>query len=210
MTTKDLVLLVADKNLEGTLRGLLSRSAALGLRSVAFDLFIHPERDPGCYRHAHEFLRPFIGRYEHTLVVFDREGCGREEKDRLALEADVETRLRENGWSERAAAVVVDPELEVWVWSGSPHVETALGWRTGDPPFLDWLRGEGLLERGALKPARPKEAVERALRLTRRPRSSALYSQLARNVSTERCVDPSFAKLRSILQRWFPSVPPPG
>lgn len=43
---KDLVVLVPDKNMEASLRGLLSRCAALGLRDVTFDLFVHPERDP--------------------------------------------------------------------------------------------------------------------------------------------------------------------
>jgi hypothetical protein len=28
-----------------------------------------------------------------------------------------------SGWENRAAAVVLDPELEIWVWSDSPEVE---------------------------------------------------------------------------------------
>jgi hypothetical protein len=46
---KDLVVLAADKNTEFTVRGLLdSRTAALGIRRVVFDVYPHPERDPGC------------------------------------------------------------------------------------------------------------------------------------------------------------------
>jgi hypothetical protein len=210
MRVRGLILLLADKNQEGALRGLLARPAAIGLRSIEYDLYVHPERDPGCLLHAHDFLRPFLGVYDRSLVVFDREGCGREDRDRLSLETEVETRLRENGWSDRAAVVVVDPELEVWVWSDSPHVEKALGWQPGDPRLVDWLRGEGFLEQGQLKPTRPKEAVEKALRRAQRPRSSALFTQLARQVSTERCLDPSFAKLRSTLQGWFPPSSAPA
>jgi hypothetical protein len=44
----DLVLLVADKNIEHGLRGLLSRPQALGIRSVTSKTYVHPQRDPGC------------------------------------------------------------------------------------------------------------------------------------------------------------------
>lgn len=54
-----------------------------------------------------------------------------------------------------------------------------------------------------IKPVRPKEAMEDALRSVRLPRSSALYRQLAQQVSLSRCTDESFLKLRKILQTWF-------
>ena len=71
---KDLILLVADKNMEASLKGLLLRSQALGLRRMIFDLYVHPERDPGCLLRAHDFLRPFVTRYERALVVLDHAG----------------------------------------------------------------------------------------------------------------------------------------
>lgn len=37
----------------------------------------------------------------------------------------------------------------------------------------------------------------------RKPRSSAIYQQLAMRVSLVRCHDPALAKLRRILQDWF-------
>lgn len=198
---KDLVVLVPDKNMEASLRGLLSRCAALGLREVTFDLFVHPERDPGCLLKSHQFLLSFTGQYDHALVLLDREGCGREESSRDDLEAQVEDRLSESGWEGRAAAVVIDPELEIWVWSDSPHVGPGLGL---EKDSKDWLRDEGFLQEGQSKPVRPKEAVERALRSARRPRSSAIYLDLAQRVSTGRCVDPAFLKLKRTLASWFP------
>ena len=53
---KDLILLVADKNMEASLKGLLTRFRSLKLRQVTFDLYVHPERDPGCLLRAHDFL----------------------------------------------------------------------------------------------------------------------------------------------------------
>jgi hypothetical protein len=202
---KDLILLVADKNMEFSLRGLLSRSHSLRFRPVTFDLNVHPERDHGCLRTAHELLRSSANRYQRALVLLDHAGCGREAVERSVLESEIEERLGETGWGDRAAAVVISPELENWVWSDSPHVERALGWDRGPAPLRSWLQDKGLLEAGAAKPAEPKEAVELVLRTVRTPRSSSIYLELARSVSTDRCTDPAFLKLKRCLREWFPS-----
>jgi len=39
---KDLVVLVADKNIEFAVKGLLSRPRALGVRPITSDFFVHP------------------------------------------------------------------------------------------------------------------------------------------------------------------------
>lgn len=209
LARKDLVLLVADKNMEASLTGLLSRYQSLVIRRLTFDLFIHPDRDPGCLLRAHDLLRPLVGRYEQAMVVLDQKGCGQEEVERSLLEADIERRLGGAGWEDRAAAVVIAPELENWVWSDSPHVDRALGWESRTVPLRSWLQEEGLLQAGSTKPFEPKRAVELVLRTVRIPRSSAIYLALAQSVSTERCTDPAFAKLRRCLREWFPqpSVP---
>jgi len=58
---------------------------------------------------------------------------------------------------ERAAAVVPDPELEVWVWVESPELIRVIGWREGDD-VKAWVAERGLA--GEPKPERPKEAWE--------------------------------------------------
>ncbi len=55
---KDLILLVADKNMDASLKGLLSRFHALGHRQVTFDLYVHPDRDPGCLLRGHGWPAP--------------------------------------------------------------------------------------------------------------------------------------------------------
>src|SRR6266513_2389199 len=109
---RDLILLVADKNMEASLKGLLSRFRSLKFRQVVFDLYVHPERDPGCLLRAHDFLRPFASRYERALVLLDHAGCGQEAEECSKLEADIEKRLGVTGWEGRAAAIVIAPELE--------------------------------------------------------------------------------------------------
>lgn len=200
----DLFVLTAGKDTEFALRGLLSRPRALGVRPIEPVKFVtHPRRDPAVYRDSHGFLRPFINQAKHALVVFDREGSGEKSRDRVQMEMSVQAQLDSNGWSGRSAVVVIDPELESWVWSDSPAVDSVLGWPCGGRALRPWLTEKGLLS--GTKPSRPKEAVEAALRHSRTIRSSALYRSLAQQVSFERCTDPAFLRLRSVLSEWFRS-----
>jgi len=71
---KDLIVLVADKNMETTLAGLLERSRSLGVAPITCDLFVHPHRDPGCLNEGDDFLRALTGAYRYALVLFDHQG----------------------------------------------------------------------------------------------------------------------------------------
>ena len=211
-TPRDLVVLTADGNAEHGVRALLGRTAALGIRDVDVESYVHPERDPGCLRRCQEFLRPQLKRFAHALVIFDREGCG-DERPRAELEADVEVRLAANGWRDRSAAIVVDPEFDAWVWSPSPNVDAVLGWSGRSPALRSWLETAGFLESGATKPARPKEAMQSAVEFVGLARSSARYAELAEKVSLAGCTDASFLKFVATLKAWFPgaqrATPPP-
>ncbi len=200
---KDLMVLVADSQMEFAVKGLLTRSDAIGIRSLSVDIHVHPAKDPGCLLRGHEFLRPFHRQYCHALIMLDHEGCGQEQRHRIDLEKELEQRLSSSGWGERAAAVILDPELEVWVWSDSPEVDAVLGWTNRTPCLASWLREKGFLESDAKKPSQPKEALECALRIARKGRSSAIFLQLAQRVSVNRCTDPAFLKLKTTLKQWF-------
>ncbi len=201
---KDLIVIAADKNIEQTLHGILRRPDALGIREISFDIISDQVRaDPGCLNHSHTVMRLYQDTHTHGMVVFDRVGCGKESADREALEAEVEARLNQNGWAGRSAAVVIDPELEAWVWSDSPHVETALGWGGRIPRLRQWLENKGFVKSDALKPEDPKAAVEIALKCVRKPRSSARYRQIAERVGFGKCIDPAFLKLKTVLKDWF-------
>lgn len=201
---RELIVLTADKNTEFTMRGILSRFQSLRIRHIEADIYVHPERDPGCFLESHVFLRPFSERYEYALVIFDRHGCGQEDNTREELERLVEERLHSCGWVQtRCMAVVLDPELEVLVWSDSPQVDRVLGWEGREPKLRQWLHDNGFWDEGLVKPRQPKEALEAALKSVRKPRSSALYLQLAQSVGFERCNDPAFNKLRHGLSGWF-------
>lgn len=200
---QDLVILTADRSTEFAITGVIGRGRSLGIRPITFRFFNHPEKDPGCCLAGHDFLRPFTNHFQHALVVFDQEGCGQERRPREDLEAEVAERLSRAGWEGRAQAVVIDPELEMWVWSDSPQVDRVLGWHDRQPDLRSWLLEQGFLDRHGMKPLRPKEAFQAALRHVRRPLSPALFSALAEQVSLDRCADTSFLKLKATLQSWF-------
>ncbi len=199
-STSDLLVLVPDRDMDVTLRGLLSRSEDLGIRPLRSEVFTHPHHDPGVLNEAHEFLRPFLRQFDYSLVLFDREGCGRENLSAPQLEDLVRRRLERNGWDGRAGVVVLDPELEIWVWASSPIVTRVLGLSHSE---LKGLLQSGYVESGSSKPRRPKEAMEAALRMSRTPRSSSLYGTLAKSVPLDMCTDPAFMRLKKILQNWF-------
>lgn len=201
---KDLVILTADKNMKFALEGLLCRPKALSIHPVSAVFYIHPESDPGCLLHADSFLRPFVRRFAHAIVMFDREGCGKDNLTRDELEQRVTEVLSRSGWSNRASVIVIDPELENWVFSGSPEVDRALGWGGKNPALGVWLENHHYLVTGQIKPVRPKEAMEAALRHVRMPRSSSIYGQIAQHVGIGRCSDDAFQKLKTTLQTWFP------
>lgn len=200
---KDLVVLVADKNMEAVMAGLLGRFQSLAIRPLSFDIFVHPRRDPGCLTGADEFLRPFSSVYRYALVLFDHEGCGRESVSAEALANEVRGQLENAGWPDRAECVVVAPELEAWAWTDSPHVARGLGWTAGTPALRAWLVEHGYWQRDEAKPRQPKAAFEAALRQVRKPRSSAIYGDLARSVSLTGHTEPAFLRLIQALQRWF-------
>jgi hypothetical protein len=201
---KDLIVLTADKNTEYGIRGLLSRPASFGIRPIQLDIFVHSHHDPGCAREAQDFLRPFLRHYHRALVIFDRVGSGREMVGREVLSEEVRGRLAATGWGDRAEVIVLDPEIEVWVFAPSPKVELCLGWSGGRRPLRRWLESHGLWEANQAKPGDPKAALERTLAEMRKPRSSAIYKHLGEQVGFRGCTDRSFLKLRDVLAKWFP------
>jgi len=203
---EDLVVLVPDRTFRAVIKIILSRHEALGVRPIKADVFQQPDFDPGSLRGSAEYLRLFLSTHAHAIVLFDREGCGRETASAEKLEEMVQKSLDRVGWEGRAQVVVVDPELEVWVWSDSPEVDRCLGWTGRQPGLREWLRQKGVWDEGAMKPRAPKSALALAVREARRGASPPLLAQLARSVGLRRCNDRAFVRFREILQRWFPAT----
>ncbi|MEZ6130586.1 MAG: hypothetical protein R3C59_18015 [Planctomycetaceae bacterium] len=202
---KDLVVLAADKCMQHALQSLLARHDALGTRSFPSKVFVHPQNDSAVRSQSPQFLRPHQQRYERAVAIFDYEGSGAESVSAAVLESEIEAALSRNGWDNRSRVVVIEPELEAWVWSPSPNVDRVLGWEGRIPSLRQWLVEQNLLDSIEAKPQRPKEAMEAAMAESEKRWSSAVFRQLGQRVSFSNCRDRSFLRLVSCLQEWFPA-----
>jgi hypothetical protein len=200
---------VADANMEYTLRGVFSRDRydlTLQCGAFAFDARLDLVRatgdnDPALYQRIESYARPARSSHSHLVVMIDAEWTGSPGAPRIR--EHIEERCARCGWSADAVvAIVLDPELEAWIWQDSPIIETALGYK-GSSLRKD-LATSGAWPEASPKPPRPKETLEAELRHNRIPRSSALYRQVAAQISVKGCVDPAFGRLQTALRRWFP------
>ena len=73
MAAKDLIVLVADKNMEYTIRAGLDRPKALGIRPVTFDFLQHIQRDGGVRSSGAELIRLRRRTFSHALVFASEE-----------------------------------------------------------------------------------------------------------------------------------------
>ncbi|MBN1845414.1 MAG: hypothetical protein JW810_06995 [Sedimentisphaerales bacterium] len=207
-TTKlDLIMLVPGKDERETFEGLFSsRRESLGIRAICHQILVHPRRDPGCFNEAPDILQPFQNRARYSLIVLDHEGSGQENRSVKEVAADLKGRMEKSGWLRRTEVLVLQPELENWVWSDSPEVDQTIGWQGRNPPLRQWLLNQGHWQPGSTKPCRPKECLQAALWEVRMKRSSAIYRQLANTVGLSRCQDKSFLAFRKTVRKWFPAT----
>ena len=74
MAAKDLIVLVADKNMEYTIRAGLDRPKAHGIRPVTFDFLQHIQRNGGGVRSSGaELIRLRRRTFSHALVFASEE-----------------------------------------------------------------------------------------------------------------------------------------
>ena len=207
---KDLVCVVADKQIKATIEGLLQRPRALGIRDIDAAVLLHPNHDPGCYDRPTDILQGYRNAAEHALIILDHAWEGVPADSGPDLEALIDKKLREANMAGWAVPLVIEPELEAWVFSTSPHVADVLGWRGERSTFRRTLEEQNLWNAEHLKPADPKAALEYVLGKTGKSRSSSLFRKLASRVNTAGCQDRAFLRLRELLQGWFPPVSSTG
>lgn len=153
---RDLVLLVPDKNTESTIRGALGRHQALGIRQVGFEILVEQGRDGGVRRRGAQVLNVVRNQYSHAAIVLDYEGSGAEVSP-AELEAQLDNALSDS-WGGRAKAIVIQPEVDVWMWGAETHLRSTMDWEF-DQGIRAWLITQGFEFRDDGKPVRPKELL---------------------------------------------------
>lgn len=123
---KDLVVLVADTNMQYALRGALARPEALGIRTVNFDFRTHMGRDGGARTTGAEMLALERRRFAYALLMFDLEGCG---ADPGQTAEDLESALDEQlgvTWGAHAKSIAGGP-VELGAVAGRHGRDSAHG-----------------------------------------------------------------------------------
>jgi hypothetical protein len=134
--------------------------------------------------------------------MLDWEGSGAKSKSAIVLEQELDERLARS-WGTRAKAIVIEPEVDIWIWGSDNALSNALQW-SGRQSIREWLANNAYTFDGNQKPVRPKEALDRLLRHLEQPRSSVLYERTTSKISLAKCVDEAFNRLKLTLQSWFP------
>ena len=202
---KDLVCVVADRQIEATISALLDhRTHALGIRPITKEMLRHPEKDSGCYWRPTDLLRGYRNQVKRALIILDLDWDGAPAASGAELEFQIEDRLSREGMGGWAVPVVIEPELEAWVFSTSRNVDNVLGWQDRSPALREALETHGLWRPGEPKPADPKAALDWAVRKVGRRRDTPIYRELAQKVSIRRCRDRAFLRLGNLLRDWFP------
>lgn len=206
---RPLVILVADGTMQAVFRAFFRRERfadSLGCGNFDFSPndVVHDPRhtDGGVHLRCQELLRPFLQTHQRALVVLDRQFGG--ELPALQIRAEMLQRLQRSGWQDRVDVIVIDPELEVWLWQDNPHISRFL--RYSGNLRADMTRS-GDWASDAPKPHNPKDLFARLIRAGRAGTPMAVYSAIAGNVSIKGCIDPSFLAMRDRLRVWFPAGP---
>jgi hypothetical protein len=203
VTQRDVVFLVADGAMQQVLVGFLGRPhryRSLGCGPFAFereDIVVAPNRDPGVYGYTRELLRPFEKSHQRAVVMLDAAWDG--SPGAGAIRAEIEAALVD--FRSQSAVIVIDPEIEAWIWQDNPHVAAAFKCRSD---IREVLRRSGHWPDGQPKPPDPKAALDYLRKRHGADRSNAAFRRLAEQISVGACVDPAFGRLRDALRTWFP------
>jgi hypothetical protein len=210
---RDCVFLTADSTMKQALLGFLNREDRfrpynLGTANFQFDsnedLFSSATMDPGTFTTGEELLRPFQRTHRHAIIMLDADWDGSPGAD--AIRTDLTARILSTGWAATAfKVVVIEPELEAWIWQRNQRVAKVLNFNSVSEMVMavqaakiDWPDDKA-------KPMRPKEALEAvATRKRNIGFSSALHRSITETVSLVGCQDAAFIELKQTLQNWFP------
>jgi hypothetical protein len=95
---KDLVVLAADKNIEDTLKGLLTRHQSLDIRPINAQIYTEPGHDPACAQRGVNILSNFSKQYKYALLIFDYEGSGKEDIQPGSLQNKLNEEFSRSPW----------------------------------------------------------------------------------------------------------------
>jgi hypothetical protein len=212
---RDVIFHLANEHMEKGFKAFFAREDwhfALGCRRFSIDplnekdIFRVPgHTDGGIWKHAGKNLRPFRDKYQYAIIILDADF--EPHPGAKVLHQDISEAMTKSGWEpERFAVIVIQPELEAWLWAPNLNVARAFGHKDFEQ-LRGKLEAERLWDSGKPKPNDLKRARDRAARLggkkTGGPIFKGVFSEISKR-ACECCVEPGFMALRATLKTWFP------
>lgn len=121
----DLVVLVADNQIEVVVDSLLDRPEAIGIRKISWRTIREFDSDPGCAKRGVIGLSKLRSKYMHALLIFDYEGSGVTSISTPKMQAVLNKKLKKD-WGNNARTVMSNLNKEGWRWSESQQVGNIL------------------------------------------------------------------------------------
>lgn len=212
---KDVIFHIADAHMESGFRAFFSRDDwhfTLGCHRFDIDPDSNEDiyrrggyTDGGLWKHAHNNLAPFRERYRYAVIVLDADFEPHPGAE--VLHADISANMQSAGWHmDSFQVVVIQPELEAWLWAPNLNVAQAFGHADFDQ-MKAVLAAEDWWNEGEPKPSDLKAARDRAARLGGKRTGGPIFKGVFNGLSKracDRCVEPGFIAMRTALQTWFP------
>jgi hypothetical protein len=135
-------------------------------------------------------------------------GSTYEREQPTRAQGKVQAQLYQNTLTGCSKALVINPELEIWLWQDQAAIAFELG--VEESKLTQWLNDwqqkqhPALTVQGLLKQF-PKEAFEEACRQAWQKPRAALYGRIASSAKLALWSrQSSFGQMRRTLRRWFP------
>ena len=206
---KDLVCVVADKQIAATLDELLLRRRALGIRPVDAEILVHPHHDPGCYARPADLLRGYRQAAEHALIILDHAWEGVPAASGATLEALIDEKLEEAGMADWPSPSLSSPSWRRGSSALRPTSRTCSAGSRLVPHPRGSRRTESMGGRG--REARRSEEGDQVHSSADGEEPFGVTLPPARaQVNTAGCEDRAFLRLKDLLRGWFPPVSPSG
>lgn len=212
---RDIIFHLADQHMEAGFRAFFARDNwhhVLGCSQ--FEIDPDSERDiyrrggytdGGIWKHAHNNLVPFKDDYRYAVIVLDADFEPHPGAEKLR--DDITKNMLGAGWTaDSFCVVVIDKELEAWLWA--PNVNVAKAFGHGD---FDQMRAalaqKNLWDEGAPKPNDLKAARDLAAKLGGKKTGGPIFRGVFKGISKracDLCQENGFIAMRTALKTWFP------
>lgn len=199
----DLLVVLEGPRDREVIRAVLGRPAALGIRQITFQCV---QRSSAVCAQGPDIARQQRNRFRYVICLWDHQGSG-QGKTPARAQGEVQAQLNRNTLKGCSKALVIDPELEIWLWQDQAAIVNVLGvgmnqlWQS----LNAWQQAQFPTQTvRALIRQFPKEALEEVIRQAGEKPSAALYGRIAAKANLQLWGSvPSFKLFRRTLRRWF-------